>query len=466
MPQFSYTVINKENKQLSGNINAPDEKAARSELNALGFSILAIVASTGENPVVPAEFDATNIEKYEFSAIDKNGKKVVGTIQGEEIFSVYKRLVYEYQFDVQALYPANLSDGEKEKSIVKGIDYLKDRLLEEEMLAQSQAQKQQMDEKEFKEKQLKLKSQIEFVLIKMNQIIDNYKEELDPATKAKLKYYIEKILRIKNSTNLDYIRQTCEEMLTYLQKEEIFLNKEQRLKEKTQLSIEAKSMMIQLSKASQTGGEDIFDLMRSWRDEHMINNNEPSLEDKLINTFFSLFIGPEPEPQEVIAAREKVRRINTQIKEYLTIYFQAPDPEFKKETKESIKRLWTQRKLQKRELAKIIAKLHAQKMENIEFTSTEILQREIFGLAGWILTFYIIYYFVTIYLNSKQINFIPQTRLNLIFQTSMIKYFFTTLFLLVCFLGIKIEFFKRKHYINPVLIVLFLLSSSLIILNF
>ena len=42
MPKFSYTVINKTNQELTGSINAENEQAARQELNALGFSIVAI----------------------------------------------------------------------------------------------------------------------------------------------------------------------------------------------------------------------------------------------------------------------------------------------------------------------------------------------------------------------------------------------------------------------------------------
>lgn len=464
MPQYFYTVINKENKELNGTINAPDEPSARRELNALGFSILAL--SAGVASTAPAEEAVESVKKFEFSAVDKNGKKIVGTIQGEDIFPIYKRLLSEYQFDVQALYPNDLSDADKEKAILKGVDALKDQLIEEQMSVEQSQKRQQLDEQEFLDKQARLKTQVDFVLQKVNSILETYRDELDPATKAKIKYYVEKILRIKNSTNLDYIHQSCEEMLTYLQKEEIFLNQDQRLTEKTQLSIEAKSMMMELNRINHPGGKDIFDEMRHWRTEHIINNNNPSGTEKIIDLLISPLIGTAPEDAEISEARQKIKNTNAQIREFITLYFQAPDPEFKKETKNSIFRLWNQRKLQKHDLAALIRRKSEERLAGIEFTTMEVLQREIFSLAGWVLTFYIIYYFATIYINSKQIDLLPQTRLSQIFQTSIIKYFFTTLFLFVCFLGIKIEFFHRKSAINPILIVLFLASSSLIILNF
>lgn len=464
MPQFFYTVINRENRELAGTINAPDETSARKELNALGFSILNLNMQGADTRPAPETLE--NIIKYDFSAIDKNGKKIVGTIQGDQIFPVYKRLVYEYQFDVQSLFPSNLSPEEKEKATSKGIDNLKDLLNEENMAVDMAKKKQEMDQREFEGKQLKLKAQIDFVLQKVNNLLDIYKDELDPTRKAKIKYFVEKILRIKNSTNLDYVRQTCEEMLTYLQKEEIFLNQEQRAKEKTQLSIDAKSMMIQLNRINHPEGKDIFDAMREWRQNTFLDNPNPTFIEKTINLLISPLIGSISEDQEITAAREKVKNTNAQLKEFFNLYLHAPDPEFKKETLNALKRLWQERKTNKFNLHALIHRKQEERLTNIEHTPSEKLEKEIFSLTGWVLTFYIIYYFGTIYLNSKQIDFIPQTKLNLLFQTSIIKYFFTSLFLFVCLLGIKIEFFHRKPVAALPLLAAFLFSSTIIILNF
>lgn len=469
MSQYVYTVINKENRELTGTINAPDEQTARQELNTLGFSIISLTPQT-TTPTPTSNENSEEVSdktvKFDFAATDKNQKKIVGTIQGDKIFNVYKRLIFEYQFEVQSLYPSDLSQAEKEKAQIKGIDALKDQLLEEQMATELLQKKQQLDEKEFQDKQAKLKVQVDFVLQKVGELLNTYQEEIDPSRKAKIKYFVEKILRIKNSTNLDYIKQTCEEMLTYIQKEEIFLNQEQRLKEKTLLSIDAKSMMMQLNRINHPGGRDLFDYLRTWRQEHITDNPAPTVIEKSLNSLISLLIGSIKESPEILQAREKLKATNAQLMEFLHLYFQAPDPNFKKETKETLIRLWHQRKVDKADLARIIQQRKKDQLTNLDHTKLEILEQEIFSLAGYVLTFYIIYYFVTIYLNSKQIDFIPDTKLNLIFQTSIIKYFFTTLFFFVCLLGIKIEFFKRKHFATPVFLLIFLLSSSLIILNF
>lgn len=466
MPQYKYTVLNKENQQLTGTIQSPDEASARKELNNLGFSILGIniidlSKSREENEIIP-----DNVIKFDFAAVDKTGKKVIGTIQGEEIFQVYKRLVNEYQFQVKALYPSDLTLDEKDKAQIKGVEHLQDLLNEEKMAVELAQKQQEIDQQKFEEKQIGLKNQIDFVLKKVNDILDTYQDELDPARKAKIKYFVEKLLRIKNSTNLDYIKQTSIELLTYLQKEEIFLNQEQKVKERAQLSIDTKNMMSKLEKITNPGQKDILDIMRDWRKDNIINNPDPTIIDRAINLFISLFIGKTSEDPEISEARNKLNTTTSQLKEFIILYFKNTDPEFKKEAKNAIKRLWIERGENKKNLAMIIHQKEEEKLASIEFTQSEILEKEIFSLSGWVLTFYIIYYFFTIYLNSKEINLFTNTKLNLIFQTSIIKYFFTSLFLFVCLLGIKMEFFKRKKFANISFILVFIISSAFIILNF
>lgn len=465
MPKYSYTVINRQNQQLNGTINAPDETTARHELNSLGFSILILnVVAEGEDTAAIPEQE--NVLKFEFIAFDKTGKKVVGSIQGLEVFQVFKRLVLEYQFDVQALYLADLTDQEKEKSIQKGIDELKDRLLEEKMEEQLKQQQEAIDQKTFEEQQAKLRNQVDFVLKKVNEIIDTYRDELSPPIKVKLKYYVEKILRIKNSTNLNYIQTTTEEMLNYLQKEELFLNQEMRLKEKTKLSIEAKSMMLQLHKVNSKAQADVFDLLRDWRSEHIINKKTPNFLDNLINVLITPLIGPQAEDERIIQAKIKFQQINKQIRDFVVIYFQAPNKEYKKETLNTIKSFWNQRAILKRELKEIIKQVESEKIANNEISSGEIVLKEIYNLFCWVLCFYLTYYFLTIYLNSKQIDFIPFSNLNLIFQTSFIKYFFIFLFLAVCFIGLKLEFLRRRSHFDLPIVAVFIFTNLLFIINF
>ena len=88
------------------------------------------------------------------------------------------------------------------------------------------------------------------------------------------------------------------------------------------------------------------------------------------------------------------------------------------------------------------------------------------AFTGWLLTFYLVYYFTSIYLNTKEIGIegIPAT-LSL-YRSAFLKYFLTTLFLLHAALSIKINFFRRNDVATLVITPMFLLGSVLIVLNF
>ncbi len=468
MPKYAYTVVNQDNKQLSGTVNAPDEATARKQLNGLGFSILSIqeTAEEGALETEQAAEGEAEIKKYEFDAIDKNGKRIVGTIQGIEDFAVYKRLINEYQFDVKSLVDASLPDEEKQKAALTSIDELRDKLAEEQLLIQQAQEKEQVDQREFELKQANLKKQVEFVLQKVNEFIETYKEELRPESKQKIKYFVEKVLRIKNSTNLEYVKQSCVDLLQYIQKEELFIHTEQRAQEKHQMALDAKTMMLDINKVNKTGNIDLFDAIREWRINTMKNSQGPKVHHRIINSILEFFLGPIEVPTELLTAKAKIKRSNEQLKQFIIIWLKAKDKNFKQETRKAISRTWMQRKQNIAAYKDLKKRLHEERLAQIEYTSGEIIVNELFKLSGWVLTFYIIYYFATIYLNSKNLPFIPDIELAMTFQTTIFKFFFTTLFLLVCALGIKIEFFKRKKFSTPIISVLFIFSSLLIVLNF
>jgi len=463
MPKFSYTVLNKENKQLAGTINAPDENSARRELNDLGFSVLQMDMLKEE---ISAKEHGASALKFQFTSYDKTGKKIIGTIQAPERLEAYKRLISEYVFTVESLIDQSLSETEKNQQMLRGVHDLEDQLKEEDFAKKVKVDQNLVDQKLFAEKQEKLHTQVNFVLKKVHEIIETFQNDLHPATKEKIKYYVEKILRIKNSTNLDYIRETCEELLNYLQKEELFLFEEQKQKEKTQLAVEAKSMMFQLQNSNKKPSISLTEQLENWRREHIINNNSPSFIERSINILISVFIGAPLETPEILELKAKIKNVQSQLKQFINLYFQAPNPEFKAETRTTLKRLWYERKKLKTELHTIIKKAHQDRMVHVDLTNTEKVETELFKFSGFVLFFYIIYYFVSIYINSKQIDIFDLQYFNIIFYSDFLKNFFVLLFLFHSLLGLKIYFFHRNPLGEFILIPCFIILSLMIILNF
>ncbi len=462
MSKFRYTVVNPDNKSLQGTISAPDEKAARNELNELGFSIL----NMEEIPEEEAGSEQAEIPTFEFAATDKNDKRVVGTIQAADIYSAFKRLLTEYALTVEYIIDNNLPEAKKEKERRKGALDLYARYEEEKTLAKKKETTDEKDLREFEKKQAVLKQQIDFVLNKVKELLDEYEKLMKPETKEKIRQQVEKLLRIKNSTNLDYIRKTAEELLSFLQKEELFLHEEERVKEKTKLLVEAQGMMMQLKKGKSKTNINITEALRDWYKEHIKDREVPSRLDSFLGFFVGLLIGANAETPEMLEIKRKIESINSQLKEFILLYFQSPSPQFKLETKSSIKKLWHERKNLKKQLKAEKNKIKELRKQSKEKTASEVLMHEIYGFTSWLLTFYLIYYFVSIYAVSKDFGIQEVPYFFYIYKSAFLKYFLATLFLFHSALSIKINFFKRNEVASLVITPVFLLSAFLIYFNF
>ncbi len=462
MPRYKYIVINQENSQLNGTIGAQDEAAARKELGELGFAIISMVQMPEEEAAV-VESAAKEIPVFEFAALDKNRRRVVGTIQATDRFGAFKRLVYEYAFEVEYIIDNKLNDTQKEIERIKGAADLQDKLNEELMASQKHETNEEKDLKEFEQKQAALKQQIEFVLVKVKELLDHYDKELKPETKEKIRYFIDKILRIRSSTNLEYIRKTAEDLLTFIQGEELFLNEQSMLSEKTKLLVEAKGMMMQLKQGHIKDETGIVEKLRKIRKEKLEKENASSL-DKIVALLISIAIGANTETDEIIQTKKDISIIYGQIKQYLMLYFQAPSPEFKKESLESVKKLWQERNRLKQKL-KLLKKIAGETNQNRANIGHGLTQ-EALTFTGWLLCFYLVYYFISIYATTKNIGMENTPFIFYIYKSSFLKYFLATLFLFHSSVSIKINYFKGNRLAGLIITPTFVLGTILILFNF
>lgn len=297
-------------------------------------------------------------------------------------------------------------------------------------------------------------------------MLDEYEAEMKPESKEKLRQQVEKVLRIKNSTNLDYIRNATEELLNFLQKEELFLHEERRVKERTKMVVEAQSMMMQLKKGKDKPSLSIADTIRNWRKEHIADNENPSFLENLLNSFASLVIGKEPDSPEVLELRNRIASVNDQLQQFVVLYFQAPSPEFKKETKEGLKNLWQKRKKLVRQLRALKRGEMEEKFKEGKSAGVSRLTEEIHSFTGWLLAFYLIYYFVSIYAISKDFGIAQIPYFFYIYKSAFLKYFLVTLFLFHSAISLKIFFFRKSQVATLVMSPIFLIVLLLIFFNF
>lgn len=445
MAIFKYTVANKEGKKLSGTVEAPDENIARGELNNLGFSILTL-QETQEAPVIDK-----SLSKFVFEAVDKNAKLVSGTIPAKTEQEALTKLKSEYNLHVSAIWPEDATAVQIQAAKNRGAQ------AEQESEPEEDAKKLLQDKK----MEQFTKAKIENILGEVNQILKTYDAVIDPAQKAEIAKKIDKILRIKHSTNLEYILESTQELLDFLQsQEEIFKNKgldDQRL----QYKLETKKLLDELKEhpREKTFSEDVLGKIDSYQKSH----HDPGLINRILGAIRKFF----ETPPEILALQDQIRTYNKQLWAFAQLYFKEPTKDYREKVKRSMSTIWQQRKNAKAEIKAIKARLrNTQKDDKIEEDLFISFTKELNAFTGWLLGFYIIYYFVALYISSKNFGLTTIPDGFLIYQSHVFKYVLVILFLLHSVTSLKVNFFQKSVVANIILPPVFIFGTIITLLNF
>ncbi len=432
--QFKYTAINNENKKLSGFINADSEDAARGQLNNLGLAVLSIE--------IVAEEDATeDKDKLKFEALDKNGRKIIGTIPETEKKKAYKRLREEYSFQVLALY--SLTATEEEKTAARqSVEELK---ADYELIKADEGLPDILTDKE-KEVKTKLLREVEFVVAKVNEILEKFGDDIKPEDRKSIEAMEDKLLRLKNSNNLEFIKQTCEELLKAVQSKEIYLHQDAFVQGRERIKLETQKLLLNIHKLDTTPGMGLFD------------EDAPFLKSKL-NIFKKDGKAPSPRITEI---KTKLKEVNSQIVDYIKLWIKA-SKSMKPEVKSKLSELRFERKELRTELKSIDREEKLAKKKTRKSTFDE----DLIAVTGWLLGFYLFYYFLNYYLTFKHTilntNFDWQVN---IFTSPVFTYLILGVFLLHISLQTKRIFWKESRTFNYVNYPLLLILIILVNINF
>jgi len=339
MAIFKYTVANQEGKKLSGTVEAPDELTARNELNNLGFSIL-LLQETSEQPNIDS-----SLTKFVFESLDKNSKLVTGTIPAKDQDDALKKLQEEYSVNVTAIWPEGATEEEITKARAIGGEKMRNLLTAATSQAPEANENVTVDPLKIQEQEF-VKEKIDHILIEVNKLLQKFDQELDPNQKAEINKKINKLLRIKNSTNLEYILATAEELLEFIQKQEQNISSADYAEKRFQLKVETKQLMSEL-KQQQRGkslSEDIIDKIQSWQRKNVSQATEASGITGFINRILLRIKTMFDTPAEVLVLKNQISSYNQQIWEFIQLYFKEPTPEYKQKVKQSIKTIWAARK--------------------------------------------------------------------------------------------------------------------------
>ncbi|MBI4235260.1 hypothetical protein HY604_03090 [Candidatus Peregrinibacteria bacterium] len=452
MPIFKYTVANSEGKKLSGTVEAPDEKTARTELNNLGFSIL-ILQQTSEMPHID-----NNIPKFVFEAIDKNSKLVSGTIPAKDDEEAFKKLTGEYSLTVTAIWPENST----EQQITIARQKWSRKLQTEFQNIEQDIEKTKNKSLEQEKEEAFVKAKIETILAEVNKLIQTFDAEFDLDQKAEINKQINKLLRIKNSTNLKYILQTAEELLLFIENQQKSLKEHGHNEKRLELMLQTKNLLNHLNRESKPGSisEDIVNKIENYEFQHRDNKQVVNFLVRIKNYFQT--------PPEIIAIKEQIKIYNKQLFDSIKLYFKEPTKEYKEKVKNTILTIWQARKKAKNSLKATIKLRRDRQKAQIGEPKHLILSfiDELNAFTGWLLGFYIIYYFLGIYLSTKEFGLTKIPKGFLIYESQFFKYALGILFLLHATTAIKSNFLRQNAIANLTLPIFFLFGSIIVLLNF
>lgn len=463
MAIFKYTVANQEGKKLSGTVEAPDEGTARNELNNLGFSILLLQATT-EKP----QIDST-LTKFIFESLDKNSKLVSGSIPAKDEADAYKKLQEEYSVNVTALWREGSNAEEIAAAHQAGSEKMQSLLTSQKTTAAIQENIPAENDQVKLQEQHFVKEKIDHILAEVNTLLQNFDAQLDPNQKAEINKRINKILRIKNSTNLEYILATAEELLSFIQTQEQNIKNDGYEEKRFELKVETKKLMSELKQGqkNKTLSEDIIEKIQKWQQKNVSAATNARGIKGFIGRILTKIQNIFETPREVMAIKNQISSYNTQLWEFIQLYFKEPTPEYKQKVKQSIKTIWNARKKAKEELKTLKKHLKEKKVGPItdENLFTDFIE-EMNSLSGWLLAFYSAYYIIGLYISTKNFGFEVIPKGFSIYDSYLFKYILVILFLLHAGTSVKVNFFQKNFLANILLPIIFIFSSAMVVLNF
>jgi hypothetical protein len=365
---------------------------------------------------------------------------------------------------VTAIWEEGATEQEINKSKVEGTRKFQEALLKEEEASKNAERVKTLEEE--KAEQF-TKEKIEHLLQNVNTLLKEFDQEFDKAQKAEINKKINKILRIKNSSNLNYIVTSAEELLSFLKEQEKTLREKGFNDKQLELSIKTREMLDELKKTNKpkTISDDIIKKIETWEEKHKYNNTRlikfiKKLLEK-IKEFFST-------PPEIQNLKDQISGYNEQLIQFIKLYFKESTPEYKLKIKESIKTIWAERKRTKAEIARIKKEMKAKNRLSQELIGepfSQSLVKEINSLTGWLLAFYIIYYFIALYITTKNFGLSNIPKNITVYQSHTFKYILAIIFLLHATTSLKVNFFKKSVIADIILIPVFLITSTIALLN-
>lgn len=225
MTKFQYTAINQQGKSLNGIIESDSPENARKKLSTLKLTIVDLQQ-------LPDSFnEEANFSKYKFQGTNKEGKTVKGTISSSNLVNAFKKLIDEYELQVEKIASINASPEEFDFSASK-IPQLYETT---QKLNKNIASDSSINEFNKEQEKAKFQKIVEEIINLIRTILSNYSHKLKPDAIQFLQKYEIHLNKIKFSDNVENISNSALKVLEQLQNSENFLHITESLEDEMSL---------------------------------------------------------------------------------------------------------------------------------------------------------------------------------------------------------------------------------------
>lgn len=213
--KYSYVALNQENQKLTGVLSAESEAEAREKLHALSLSVISLQAEEANE----SELDKTEgIITYAFHVIGSKQNHIHGTIDAPDRKTALKRLITEYKFQVISLCEAIVPEAEQEEEGKKGLKELFEELEDEfgisqDKLYESKFEVERHSSDALEEARKEIVKNVEEIVARAEEILDKFDQELSGEEVHNIRSKIDTLMRIRLSNNIKYIQDLADELL-------------------------------------------------------------------------------------------------------------------------------------------------------------------------------------------------------------------------------------------------------------
>lgn len=215
--KFKYTALGANNQKLEGVLEADSLDAAREQLHKMNLAVIAINELTTEEEAAAEQVtmlrkSKEGIKTFYFTALDPQKKEVNGTIDSKEPSSAFRRLIMEYQFNVIDLYPDGSPDPEAE-SFKPEFKEWRAMMEEEGQSVKKQATASDKNELEESEKvSEEIVAEMDGFIVNTKSILKDFRAQYSDAMLKEIERVLGELERIRSSNNLKHITKLCNEL--------------------------------------------------------------------------------------------------------------------------------------------------------------------------------------------------------------------------------------------------------------